>query len=99
MRHGAKTTTPHLVVYRARQAGMEPQVGIVVSGKYGNAVKRNLVRRRIRSVMSEKIRTQSLAMDVVFRLRFDANEATWPEIVTEIQSLDLGEPALGFRGQ
>ena len=89
MRSGAKTTTPHLVVYRSPLGGSAPQVGIVVSGKYGNAVKRNRVRRRIRAIMYSKIQSGDVLVDVVFRLRSDAGEASWHDVKSEIESLNF----------
>lgn len=47
---GKSVVLPHLVLYYRRNGGQANQLGITVSGKLGNAVVRNLVRRRLREI-------------------------------------------------
>ncbi len=89
MRNGRKITTPHLVMYVAPFAGTAPQVGFVVSGKYGNAIARNTVRRRLRALAGELIRLHSLGSDLVIRVRADAGTPTWDELGLELQEISL----------
>lgn len=87
MRNGRKITTPHLVMYVAPAAGSAPRVGFVVSGKYGNAIARNVARRRLRSIVSGLIRTGSLMSDLVIRVRADSGTPDWEQLVTEVRTL------------
>ncbi|MFM6981221.1 MAG: ribonuclease P protein component [Microbacteriaceae bacterium] len=91
MRIGRKITTPHLVMYVAPSSGSAPQVGFVVSGKYGNAIARNTVRRRLRARVGELIRSGSLGSDLVIRVRADAGIPDWATLGAELHEI----PTLG----
>lgn len=47
---GKSVVTPYLVLYYRRNGGGQNQLGITVSGKLGNAVTRNKIRRRLREM-------------------------------------------------
>ncbi len=61
---GRKVITPVLVFFVLPQKGDSARVGFAVSRKVGNAVKRNLVKRRIREAFRVK-RTGLPVVDVV----------------------------------
>ena len=95
MRNGRKITTPHLVMYVAPASGSVPRVGFVVSGKYGNAIARNVARRRLRSVVWGLIRSGSLSSDLFIRVRADSGTPEWEQLVAEVHSLpELSFPAV-----
>ncbi len=87
MRNGRKITTPHLVLYVAPPAGASPQVGFVVSGKYGNAVARNTVRRRLRARVGDLVRSGLLNSDLVIRVKADAGTPDWADLGAELQEI------------
>lgn len=56
MRLGHKATTTHLVVYLNHEATQDqPRFGLVVSKLVGNAVQRNLVKRRARAALHNRM--------------------------------------------
>jgi ribonuclease P protein component len=56
MRLGHKATTTHLVVYLNHDANQtQPRFGFVVSKLVGNAVQRNLVKRRARAALHNRM--------------------------------------------
>ena len=87
MRNGRKITTPHLVMYVAPAAESAPRVGFVVSGKYGNAIARNVARRRLRSIVSGLIRSGRLSSDLVIRVRAESGAPDWKQLEAEVHSL------------
>ena len=68
MRLGQKATTEHLVVYLNSEANSNPpRFGFVVSKAVGNAVQRNLVKRRARAVFGSEIQNFTAGQTVVLR--------------------------------
>ena len=56
MRRGAKVAGAHTVSYlRSRESGTDARFGFIVSKKVGTAVRRNLVRRRLKAVCHEAL--------------------------------------------
>ena len=47
---GKSEVSPYLALYWRKNGGNESRLGITVGGKLGKAVKRNLVRRRLREI-------------------------------------------------
>ncbi len=82
VRRGDKCVTTHLIGYRL-PAG-EARVGIIVTVKTGNAVVRNTVRRRIRSIARKLIDAGRLDGDVVFRLRGEGMVPSFSELESEL---------------
>ncbi len=65
----------------------DPGIGIVVSKKVGNAVIRNLIKRRVKAFLREsKFKTWDSSVDVVIISRPEARKANWIEIREELQS-------------
>ena len=73
------------VFYCSNQLG-HCRFGISVSKRFGNAVRRNIIKRRIREGVR---RNKSLlaGWDVVVHLRMDAETASGPEITCELAGL------------
>jgi ribonuclease P protein component len=86
-RHGRRSSTKHLVIYRSDSPAGEPRarVGISVSKSIGKAVTRNKLRRRLAAVLHE-----TLAPDAAMRLlviaRPDAGRAAFADLRAEVAS-------------
>ena len=58
MRRGAAASTPALTVHvfaPRGAAGAQSKVGVIVTKKVGNAVTRNRIRRRVKSIMATRL--------------------------------------------
>lgn len=88
VRSGRRSSTPHLVVYlRAGGADRPPRAGFIVSKAVGNAVKRNLVRRRFKAAVSVLVEELAPGTDVVIRALPAAAQASWASLSTEITQI------------
>ena len=58
--------------------------GFIVSKAVGNAVTRNLVRRRMKSIVETQINNGFMGYDVVFRLLPSASGADFSDLETEV---------------
>lgn len=68
IRTGSRSARPTLVVHcAAREGGGGSRVGFVVAKSVGNAVTRNVVRRRLRGVVVEQRDSLPYGCDVVVR--------------------------------
>lgn len=68
VRRGAKVAGAHTVSYlRSRESGTDARFGFIVSKKVGSAVRRNLVRRRLKAACRELVDGGVSAVDVVVR--------------------------------
>jgi ribonuclease P protein component len=85
VRRGAKVSGAHTVSYlRSRDAGTDARFGFIVSKKVGSAVRRNLVRRRLKAACREALNDGASGVDVVVRALPTAAEAEWSELRTEV---------------
>ena len=85
VRRGAKVAGAHTVSYlRSRESGTDARFGFIVSKKVGTAVRRNLVRRRLKAVCHEAIVGGIRDIDVVVRALPSAADAAWPELRAEV---------------
>lgn len=66
VRDGVRVGRPTLVVH-ARLVSPPSRVGFVVSKAVGNAVTRNRVKRRLRHLVAEQLRTTEASVSVVVR--------------------------------
>ena len=67
MRAGKKQTTSHLVGYRLIEEDRPKKFGFVVSKASGGAVKRNLLKRRLRSLVRKQLESFPTGSQVVLR--------------------------------
>ncbi|WP_401000516.1 ribonuclease P protein component [Agromyces sp. GXQ0307] len=85
VRRGAKVAGPHTVSYvRSREAGSDARFGFIVSKKVGTAVRRNLVRRRLKAAGREFVDGGVTAVDVVVRALPSASGARFAELRDEL---------------
>jgi ribonuclease P protein component len=93
VRRGAKVAGAHTVSYvRSREAGADARFGFIVSKKVGSAVRRNLVRRRLKAACRELVDGGATAVDVVVRALPTAAAADFPTLRGDVAS------ALAARG-
>ncbi|WP_308798054.1 ribonuclease P protein component [Agromyces silvae] len=68
VRRGAKVAGAHTVSYvRSREADTDARFGFIVSKKVGTAVRRNLVRRRLKAAGHELVAGGAHGFDLVVR--------------------------------
>ena len=85
VRRGAKVAGAHTVSYlRSRESGTDARFGFIVSKKVGTAVRRNLVRRRLKAVCHEALVDGASGVDVVVRALPGAAEAEWVDLRAEV---------------
>ncbi|GAA1058913.1 ribonuclease P protein component [Agromyces bracchium] len=85
VRRGAKVAGAHTVSYiRSREAGSDARFGFIVSKKVGTAVRRNLVRRRLKAAGREFVDGGVTAVDVVVRALPSASAAGFAELRDEL---------------
>ncbi|GAB3136445.1 ribonuclease P protein component [Marisediminicola antarctica] len=88
VRSGRRSATPNLVIYTRRgTAERPPRVGFIVSKAVGNAVRRNLVRRRLKAAVSVLVSDLAPGTDVVIRALPAAAQASWASLNTEITQI------------
>lgn len=87
MRLGRKATTEHLVVYLNQETTSNPpRFGLVVSKAVGNAVQRNLVKRRARSALADRAQSIPVGSSVVLRAMPGLAGVSWTEFCNELDS-------------
>lgn len=86
VRSGVRNGRRNLVLYVVQSSGEESsQVGFIVAKTVGNAVTRNLVKRRLREIAAETIRRHPQGVNVVVRALPPSAEASWDDLVSDYQ--------------
>lgn len=100
VRRGAKVAGAHTVSYvRSRESGTDARFGFIVSKKVGTAVRRNLVRRRLKAVCHEALVEGVRGVDVVVRALPGAADVEWGELRAEVlDALTRRSARLAARG-
>ncbi|MFC3300823.1 ribonuclease P protein component [Arthrobacter agilis] len=81
VRSGARSGRRNVVLYGAKHPASAPsRVGFIVGKNVGNAVTRNLVKRRLRQVAAGWVAANPCGYDVVVRALPPAGEADWPTL-------------------
>jgi|GEM_PF-56737 len=84
---GTSSATPAMVIYCRQNGRGVNRLGITVSSKLGNAVRRNRIRRRLRETYrlnEDKLRR---GYDVVIVARSGAYDAPWPAMNGEFRRI------------
>ena len=85
VRRGAKVAGAHTVSYvRSRESGTDARFGFIVSKKVGTAVRRNLIRRRLKAACHEALVDGVRGVDVVVRALPGAADAEWGALRAEV---------------
>jgi ribonuclease P protein component len=87
MRTGRKVTSANLVIYLKRVPGTaQARFGFVVAKTVGNAVTRNLVKRRLRNLARNQQITLDRGLDVVVRALPGASSLNWDSMGKEFEA-------------
>ena len=85
VRKGRRVGTPHALLYIARTDSGDPtRIGLIVAKTVGNAVTRNLVTRRLRSIGHDVVLAQPTGTDLIIRALPGSPGVTWTTLQSEI---------------
>ncbi|MFJ5957404.1 ribonuclease P protein component [Paenarthrobacter sp. NPDC092416] len=84
VRSGVRNGRRNLVLYTASiEAGEPSRIGFIVSKAVGNAVTRNLVKRRLREAGALSLHTHGTGLAVVVRALPAAASASWEQLLSD----------------
>jgi ribonuclease P protein component len=86
-RRGTARSTPLLVLRWLRTGRVDSRIGLSTPRTLGSAVQRNRVRRRLRSLLRERIGGIGPGWDLLLIARPDAGDASQAELGAAIDSL------------
>lgn len=93
VRRGRRTTTASTLIYRVERDHADPaRFGFIVAKTVGNAVERNLVRRRMRAVCRSIVDAGGSGSDVVVRALPGSAQRDWTSLSAEMHA--ILDPAL-----
>jgi ribonuclease P protein component len=87
VRRGRRVATPVVVVSVVRRPvdqDAPTRFGFIVAKTVGNAVTRNLMRRRFKGIAHDLLATEPVGYDVVVRALPAAAQATWPTLLEDV---------------
>lgn len=84
MRRGGKAGTQSVVVYLAQTGNAKSIAGFAVSRAVGGAVTRNLIKRRLRSIMADLLPALPAGTGVVVRALPAAAETSFARLQTDV---------------
>lgn len=86
VRSGARSGCRNLVLYAVgTETGTPSRFGFIVSKNVGNAVTRNLVKRRLREAAASALVQRPVGLDVVVRALPPAAAANWPQLSADFE--------------
>lgn len=84
VRSGVRNGRRNVVLYAAAIAAEEPsRIGFIVSKGVGNAVVRNLVKRRLREAGAASLREYGTGFTIVVRALPASASASWDQLLTD----------------
>lgn len=87
VRRGRRSVTPSAIYYRLeRDAGEPARFGVIVARSVGNAVDRNLVRRRYRALGRQFVEGGARGSDVVVRALPGAAQQSWTSLADDMHT-------------
>jgi ribonuclease P protein component len=87
VRRGRRSATPAAVYYRLERSADDPlRLGIIVARSVGNAVDRNLVRRRYRAIGRQFVDSGAVGHDVVVRALPGAAQRDWATLAHDMHA-------------
>lgn len=88
VRRGRRSATPNAVYYRLLRDPADPlRFGFIVSRAVGDAVTRNLLRRRYRALGRELVDAGGRGQDVVVRALPPSSALSWPALSEELHGV------------
>ena len=99
VRSGVRNGRRNVVLYTATIGADEPsRIGFIVSKGVGNAVARNLVKRRLREAGAVSLREYSTGFAIVVRALPASATASWQELLADYNAaLEVTMKRLGSR--
>ena len=99
VRSGVRNGRRNVVLYTAAIAADEPsRIGFIVSKSVGNAVVRNLVKRRLREAGAASLREYGTGFAIVVRALPASEAANWDQLLADYNAaLALNVSRLGSR--
>ncbi|WP_082473922.1 ribonuclease P protein component [Curtobacterium sp. Leaf261] len=97
VRRGRRSATAHVVVSVVHRTTSDPtRFGFIVSKAVGNAVTRNLLRRRFKGIAHDIVLEHPTGYDVAIRALPAAAQADWLTLVADVnRSFDRSVAAAG----
>ncbi|WAP51980.1 ribonuclease P protein component [Arthrobacter sp. ATA002] len=83
VRSGVRSGRRNVVLYAVVTGPAPTRVGFIVAKSVGNAVTRNLVKRRLREAAAQSLREHPSGFDIVVRALPPAAGASWQELRTD----------------
>jgi len=94
VRRGRRAHTPHAVLYIVPRSASDPtRFGFIVGKNVGDAVERNLVRRRLRAIGRGLLETNATGRDIVVRALPGVDQIRWDTLQREISEAVNGSVA------
>ena len=82
VRRGRKHVMTFVIVYQRPSDSC--RVGVIVTTKCGNAVQRNLLRRRTRAICRELVDAGHMTGDIIVRFRCEGQQPSFDELKADI---------------
>ena len=75
-----------VLVYRKNRSAVS-RVGFSISKKYGNAVQRNKIKRRLREIYRKRLEKIRTGYDLIFIVRVGARGASFKKLENQMENL------------
>lgn len=86
-KRGRSLANSCLVLIYKKKKGNVTRVGFSISKKFGNAVKRNRIKRQLREIYSHRLNDIKSGYDLIFIVRKGARDADFHELENKMDNL------------